>query len=199
MSDEPTSVGAVGPVCARCPRALGRSCCEVAPGEALATLTRADAARIAAHTGLSARRFVEEEGLDEEGAAAYEASRPLFRGYFRKGPVRLTLQQRPQGAGRSACVFHREGAGCALPAQVRPIACRLYPFEQFVDGAWGVMPGRYGSLEAARAGGGACLAVEEGPETGELAALLAAFHTTREALEALGAELAREAEVHGRG
>ena len=82
MSHPDASAGAVGPVCARCPRALGRSCCEVGPGEALATLTRADVARIAAHTGLSARRFVEEEGLDEEAAAAYEASRPLFRGYF---------------------------------------------------------------------------------------------------------------------
>jgi len=194
-----SGAGAFGPVCARCPRALGRSCCEVAPGEALATLTRADVARIAAHTGLGARRFVEEEGLDEEAAAAYEAGRPLFRGYFRKGPVRLTLQQRPQAGGGSACVFHRPGAGCALSAQVRPIACRLYPFDVFADGSWGVMPGRYGALAAAREGGGACLAVEEGPETGELAALLAAFHTTREALEALGAELAREAEAHGRG
>lgn len=191
--------GAVGPVCARCPRALGRSCCEVAPGEALATLTRADVARIAAHTGLGARRFVEEEGLDEASAAAYEASRPLFRGYFRKGPVRLTLQQRPQAGGGSACVFHRAGAGCALPSHVRPIACRLYPFDLFADGSWSVMPGRHGSLEAAREGGGACLAVEEGPETGELEALLAAFHTSLEALQALGAELAYEAKVHGRG
>jgi uncharacterized protein len=199
MSDEATSVGAVGPVCARCPRALGRSCCEVAPGEALATLTRADVARIAAHTGFAARRFVEEEGLDEEAAAAYEAGRPLFRGYFRQGPVRLTLQQRPQAGGRSACVFHRPGAGCALPAHVRPIACRLYPFDVFADGTWGVMPGRYGALEAAREGGGACLAVEEAPAEGDFEALLAAFHATREALAALGAQLAHEARVHGRG
>ena len=194
-----SGAGAFGPVCARCPRALGHSCCEVGPGEALATLTRADAARIAAHTGLSLRRFTEEEGLDEEAASAYEASRPLFRGYFRRAPVRLTLQQRPQAGGRSACVFHRAGSGCALPEDVRPIACRLYPFERFADGSWGAMPGRYGSLAAARVGGGACLAVEEAPEVGELEALLAAFHTTREVLEALGAELARESRVHGLG
>ncbi|WP_370458916.1 hypothetical protein [Aggregicoccus sp. 17bor-14] len=170
-------------------------------GEALATLTRADVERIAQHTGLSARRFVEEEGLSEEDAAAYERSRPLFRGYFRKAPVRLTLQQRAQGGGGSACVFHRAGTGCALPSDVRPLACRLYPFERFMDGSWGVMPGRHGSLEAARAGGSACLAVEEAPAEGEGAweALLRAFGTCAEALEALGAELARDAAAHGRG
>jgi uncharacterized protein len=203
MSRQPH--GAVGPVCARCPRVLGSSCCEVGPGEALATLTRADAARIAQATGLSLRRFVEEEGLTEEDAAAYEAARPLFRGYFRKGPVRLTLQQRPQGAGRSACVFHRPGEGCALGSDVRPLACRLYPFERFADGSWGVMPGRYGSLAAARAGGGGCLAVEEAPDaagatgTDALAPLLRAFATSLEALEALGAALALETAAHGRG
>ncbi len=82
----------VEPACARCPKLLGTSCCEVREGEeGLATLTRADVARIAAHTGLSPRRFVHEEGLTEEEAAGYESRRPFYRGYFRRGPVRLTL------------------------------------------------------------------------------------------------------------
>lgn len=87
-----------GPVCARCPAALGSSCCEVREGELLATLTRADVARLAAHTGLAARRFVQEEALTEEEAAGYEARRPLYRGYFRRQPVRLSLRTTREGA-----------------------------------------------------------------------------------------------------
>lgn len=180
-----------GPACARCPKLLGTSCCEVREGEGLATLTRADVARIAGHTGLSPRRFVHEEGLTEEEAAEYEARRPFYRGYFRRGPVRLTLVVRS-----GACLFHERSRGCALPAQARPVACRLYPFERQADGGWSVAVGRYGDLEVAREGGGACLAVEEAEGMEDV---LAAFATTWEALEALGEQLAGEARAHGRG
>ncbi len=181
----------MGPVCARCPRVLGTSCCEVKEGEHLATLTRADVERIATHTGLGTRRFVAEEYLTEEESAGYEARRPLYRGYFRRGPVRLTLATR---AG--ACVFHEKGRGCVLPGDVRPVACRLYPFERWPDGSWSVQMERYGDLDEARAGSGACLAVEE---AGSMEDVLAAFDTTREAVESLGGQLAREAWAHGRG
>ncbi|HSP78396.1 MAG TPA: hypothetical protein VLQ93_07700 [Myxococcaceae bacterium] len=181
-----------GPVCARCPAALGSSCCEVREGELLATLTRADVARLAAHTGLAARRFVLEEALTEEEAAGYEARRPLYRGYFRRQPVRLSLRTTREGA----CVFLVPGQGCGLPAEVRPVACRLYPFERWPDGSWSVMVGRYGDLAEARAGGGACLAVEEAED---MEAVLAAFGTSREEVEALGAQLAEEARAHARG
>jgi Fe-S-cluster containining protein len=187
VTDTPPS----GPVCARCPRLLGRSCCEVKEGEHLAALTRADVERITAHTGLASRRFVTEEYLTEEEAAGYEARRPLYRGYFRRGPVRLTLLTR---AG--ACVFHERGRGCGLPALVRPVACQLYPFERWPDGSWSVQMGRYGDLEAAREGGGACLAVEE---AGSMEEVLGVFHTTREAVEMLGAQLAEDSRRHGRG
>ncbi len=180
-----------GPVCARCPAALGASCCEVKEDERLATLTRADVARIAEHTGLSTRRFVVEEGLTEEEAADYEARRPLYRGYFHRRPVRWTLAVR---AG--ACVFHEKGRGCGLPADVRPVACRLYPFERWPDGSWSVQVGRYGDLAEARAGGSACLAVEEAESMEDV---LATFGTTRETVEGLGAQLARETREHGRG
>lgn len=180
-----------GPVCARCPAALGGSCCEVKEGEHLATLTRADVARICEHTGLAPRRFVTEEYLTDEEAADYEARRPLYRGYFRRGPVRLTLVTR---AG--ACVFHEQGKGCGLPADVRPVACRLYPFERWPDGSWSVQMSRYGDLAEARAGGGACLAVEEAEN---MEHVLSAFGTTRESVEALGEQLAQETREHGRG
>jgi Fe-S-cluster containining protein len=170
---------------------LGASCCEVKEDERLATLTRADVERIAAHTRMAARRFVVEEGLTEEEAADYEGRRPLYRGYFRRGPVRLTLAVR---AG--ACVFHEKGRGCGLPADVRPVACRLYPFERWPDGSWSVQVGRYGDLAEARAGGDACLGVEEAESMEDV---LATFGTTREAVEELGEQLARETREHGRG
>ncbi|MBM7113678.1 hypothetical protein [Archangium primigenium] len=180
-----------GSVCARCPRLLGASCCEVKEGERLATLTRADVERIQAHTRLAARRFVDEEVLSHEEAAEYEARRPLYRGYFARAPVRLTLRTR---AG--ACVFHAPGKGCVLPAEVRPVACRLYPFERWPDGSWSVQMGRYGDLSEARAGGDACLAVEEADS---MDGVLELFGTTREQVEALGEVLAGETGRHGRG
>ena len=180
-----------GPVCARCPVVLGGSCCEVKEDEHLATLTRADVERMSAHTRLAPRRFVVEEYLTEEEAVAYEVRRPLYRGYFRKGPVRLTLATR---AG--ACVFHEKGRGCGLPSDVRPVACRLYPFERWPDGSWSVQVSRYGDLAEARAGGGACLGVEEAEGMDDV---LAAFGTTRESVESLGEQLAEETRDHGRG
>jgi uncharacterized protein len=181
-----------GPVCARCPAMLGHSCCEVKEGERLATLTRADVARIRAHTGLVPWRFMLEEPLSEEEAAGYEARRPLYRGYFRRAPVRWSLRVSRQ----DACVFLVPGRGCGLPAAVRPVACRLYPFERWPDGSWSVLVGRYGNLAEARAEGEACLAVEEAED---MAMVLAAFGTSQEAVEALGAQLAEEAWAHGRG
>jgi len=180
-----------GPVCARCPRVLGASCCEVKEGERLATLTRADVERIHAHTGLAPRRFVDEEPLTHDEARDYEERRPLYRGYFRRAPVRLTLRTR---AG--ACVFHERGRGCGLPGDVRPRACRLYPFERWPDGSWSVQMGRHGDLDEARRLGGACLAVEEADS---MESVLTLFSTTREAVEALGATLAEETRRHGRG
>ncbi|ATB28490.1 hypothetical protein [Melittangium boletus] len=180
-----------GPVCARCPRMLGASCCEVKEGERLATLTRSDVERITAHTGFSPRRFLDEEYLTHDEAAGYEERRPLYRGYFRRAPVRLTLLTRG-----GACVFHERGRGCVLPADVRPLACRLYPFERWPDGSWSVQMGRYGDLDEARRGGEACLAVEEAES---MEGVLELFGTTREQVEFLGERLAGETRRHGRG
>lgn len=177
-------------VCARCPKVLGTSCCQLRPGEQLATLTWADVRRIREHTGWSARRFVEEEWMSEGDAADYEARRPLYRGYFRREPKRLTLAQR-----NAACVFLDPVKGCSL-GEARPLACRLYPFEQWADGSWSVAVGRAGDLAEARAQGGACLAVEEATE---MRGVLAAFGFDQKEVEALGARLIQEAAAHGRG
>jgi len=187
----PSPMSAPSHVCARCPRVLGASCCEVKPGEQLATLTLADVARIVEATGRSPARFCEDEWLTEAEAQDYEARRPLYAGYFRHQPRRFTLQRRD-----GACVFLDRQRGCSLSAEVRPTACRLYPFELWADGAWSLQVDRYGTLDAARAAGGAaCLAVEEASAMEDV---LAAFDTTRAQVEALGAQLASEVREHAR-
>jgi Fe-S-cluster containining protein len=178
-------------VCARCPRALGESCCEVQDGERLATLTWSDVDRIAAHTGRAGRSFAELDPLTESLALEYEARRPLYRGYFARGPFRLTLRRR---AG--ACVFLDRARGCRLPPEVRPTACQLYPFELAADGSWTLMVQRFGTLEAARrAPGESCLAVEEARSLDELHR---AFGLSNAQVESLAGRLREEVRAHAR-
>jgi Fe-S-cluster containining protein len=175
------------PVCARCPRALGVSCCEAEGEERLALLTPTDIVRIRDAVRRRAETFVEEEWVDEAEAAAYEARRPLYRGYFRKGPRRQTLR-RVSGA----CVFLDRRTGCTLSPGIRPTACLLYPFDQLPDGSWSLQVSRFGSLpEAARARNG-CLAVEEGERMDDV---LDALGLDPEAVEALGERLWREVQA----
>lgn len=177
-------------VCARCPRVLGTSCCEVKGDEQLATLTWADADRLEAATGRPASAFTEWEWLGEEAAARWALLHPRWGAYFGPSTRRLTLRR-----SGGACVFH--GAqGCTLTAQQRPTACRLYPFEVRPHGQWGLQVDRFGSIdEALAAGEHACLAVEEADS---FEALWAAFETDRPALEALAQRLGEEARAHGR-
>ena len=144
--------------CARCAAALGRSCCQVADGEHLATLTWSDVERIeAAGQGLRAQ-FVAQEALDEAQAAEYEARRPLYRGYFETGEAqRLTLRRR-----QGACVFFSAQGGCRLDEATRPTACLLYPFDVDAEGRVSLQVDRFPTLDEARAApGGGCLAVQE--------------------------------------
>jgi Fe-S-cluster containining protein len=178
-------------VCARCPKVVGRSCCQTEAEERLATLTRADVARVASHTGLSPARFSEGEWLTHEEAHAYEARRPLWAGYFRRSTERLTLRR--QGG---ACVFLGPG-GCRLPAEVRPLACRLFPFEVWPDGTVGVGVERRGEVGPAPAGEESpCLAVEEADS---LEGLLGAFGLTPEEVRALATTLRAEVRQHALG
>ncbi len=174
-------------VCARCPKALGASCCEVKEDEYLALLTGADIRRIGEHVRRRPEHFVEEEWVERDEALEYEARRPLYRGYFRHSLLRRSLKRRD-----GACVFLDRETGCTLPAEVKPTACLLYPFEQVADGSWSVAVARYGSLEAAKGQWDACLAVEEAKR---MADVLRAFGTTRPEVEALGERLRREVQA----
>jgi len=178
------------PVCARCPRVLGTSCCEVREDEKLATLTLADVERIARHAARSAEIFCEDEWLSELEAQRYEARRPLYEGYFRHQPRRLTLRRKD-----GACVFLDRARGCTLGPEVRPTACRLYPLELWPDGVWSLQVERHGSVEAARTAPGSCLAVEE---ASELEPLANALGMTRAQVEALGEQLREEVKRHAR-
>jgi Fe-S-cluster containining protein len=178
--------------CSRCATLLGRSCCQVEADEALATLTQADVRRIQNATRLARPRFVEEEVLEEEAARAYEQLRPGWRGYFRRGTVRLTLAR-----SEGACVFYAAGTGCTLSMETRPTACLLYPFEPAEDGGWTLAVERQGSVAQARASGEPrCLAVEEASGR---SALLRAFHTSAGALRTLGERLRAEVRAHASG
>jgi Fe-S-cluster containining protein len=166
--------------CARCPAVLGRSCCEAESGEWLATLTDADVARMQAYLQRAARVFCEDEWLSVEEARAYELHRPLYAGYFRHGPKRLTLK-----TAKGACVLLDRAAGCVLPDEVRPTACRLYPFEPWPDGTFSVLA----------TGESRCLAVDEADG---VAALQTALGLSPEKLAALTEQLRREVQAHAR-
>jgi uncharacterized protein len=177
--------------CARCSKALGSSCCEVLPGEQLASLTLADVERISRHARVKAEAFSEDEWLPEHEAIAYEARRPLYMGYFRHGPRRITLKTR-----EGACVFLDRKTGCVLPGDVRPTACQLYPFELFPSGKWSLQVDRHGSVAEARSSGAlACLAVEESKRMAEI---LRAFGLTRADVERLGEQISAEVKDHAR-
>jgi Fe-S-cluster containining protein len=110
-------------ICAACPKAVGRSCCEVEGDLRLASLTSGDIARIEAATGRRAQFFVDHEVLTPMEQQKYERLRPANAGMVRDG-VRRHLRAR-----NGACVFHRTDQGCTLPVEARPLNCRLYPFE----------------------------------------------------------------------
>ena len=173
--------------CARCAETLGRSCCQPAPGERLATLTATDVERIQAATGWRRERFVEHEPFVAEQTLAYEARRPGYRGYFRTTTVRWGLR-----AERGACVFLGKD-GCTLEATTRPTACLLYPFEPGEHG-WTLAVERSDSVElAARSGEPRCLAAEEAHGRG---ALLRSFAIDIEGLTALFDRLRAEVQAH---
>lgn len=176
-------------VCARCPKLLGRSCCEVVEGQKLATLTSADVRRISAYLRQRPERFSEVEWLSVGEVATYEAHYPILRGYFASSTGRTTLR-----AQDGACVLFRPGEGCTLPSDVRPRLCRLYPFEVRA-GFVRPLVARYGSVPDAKAAQDGCLAMEEAED---LDALYAAFGTSEAEVKAMSAALGDEAREHGR-
>jgi hypothetical protein len=150
-------------------------CCEVPPGEKLATLTFADMDRIEAATGLPRQRFVEEEQLDTAVRLFYETSRPLYRGVF-VGGLRHGLR-----AVRGACVFFEPGHGCSLPPEAKPVACQLYPFDFDLAGELTLVDAPH------------CLALQRAESWPQL---LRMFGTSRRALRKLQKQAVQECSDH---
>lgn len=161
-------------VCADCVIQNGRSCCEVEEGERLTTLTFSDIERIEAATGVPGHRFVELERLSPDEAQAYEEARPIYRGLFATG-IRYGLKAR-----HGACVFLEKDRGCVLDEEIKPTACRLFPFD--LDAL-----GRLTLVDAP------CLAVDRADGK---AALLRLFGTTEDRVRSLLDRAQAEVRAH---
>ena len=115
--------------CAAC-HAQGLGCCRLgAEGTArMFGLTRGEVEVIAQASGLEPEKFVVSDRASSEFLADLAAIHPLFLQTM-PGGGRLRLAVAPDGA----CVFLGP-RGCKLPAEVRPLYCRLYPFWFSQDG-----------------------------------------------------------------
>ena len=109
-------------LCARCARHM-KTCCQTSEVYA----TPADVARIASHTGLS--DFTEYR-VPEDPIYLENADDPNWVRYvFRDDGTRRIVKRRPGGD----CIFLGE-AGCTLPLEVRPLICRIYPYDYNEEG-----------------------------------------------------------------
>ncbi|MGC1276170.1 MAG: YkgJ family cysteine cluster protein [Planctomycetaceae bacterium] len=104
-------------LCARCSRRQ-QTCCQ----QTDIVLTAGDVARVAAHVGHS--DFIESRPA---GSAEYadQDDDPTWRdATFRADGTRRVVKHRENGD----CTF-LGSTGCTLPGDVRPLICRLFPFE----------------------------------------------------------------------
>ncbi len=109
-------------LCARCARHT-KTCCQ----DREIYTTRGDVERIADHTG---RRDFFEFLPPRDPAYLDQDDDPLWRDYvFQLDGTRRVLRQQPTGD----CVF-LGSIGCVLPLEVRPLACRLYPYDYTEQG-----------------------------------------------------------------
>lgn len=112
--------------CAKCAK-VQRTCCQ----RAEVLVTTGDVARIARYTGrddFHVRRTPTDPAYLESG------DDPNWTGYvFDANGAREVLNRRSDGD----CVFLGE-TGCSLPTDVRPLVCRLYPFQYNEAGITGV-------------------------------------------------------------
>ncbi|GIW90370.1 MAG: hypothetical protein KatS3mg109_0802 [Pirellulaceae bacterium] len=105
------------PICVRCAR-VQKTCCQtsevyVSPG---------DVRRIAAYTG---QWDFFHDALPSDPVYAEQDDDPPWRDLvFQPDGKRRILRRQPSGD----CVFLGP-AGCRLPLEVRPLVCRLYPFD----------------------------------------------------------------------
>lgn len=109
-------------LCARCAR-IQETCCQVCE----IYVSPGDARRIASHVG---RRDFFEDRPPIDARYADQDDDPLWRDQvFRPDGSRRVLKRASSGD----CGF-LGSAGCVLPLEVRPIVCRLYPFEYDATG-----------------------------------------------------------------
>jgi Fe-S-cluster containining protein len=106
---------------------IERTCCQTSE----VFVTEGDKQRIAEHTG---RLDFWENRAPEDPSYLDQADDPRWaRGVFRPDGTRPILKREPGGD----CTFlGREG--CSLPVEVRPLVCRMYPFEYSEKGVEGV-------------------------------------------------------------
>jgi uncharacterized protein len=111
-------------LCVRCARHQ-RTCCQTAE----VFVTRGDVRRIEAHT--AATGFWEfRPPADPVYLHLEDDDDPLWRdNVFQPDGSRRVLRKQPGGD----CTFLGP-AGCTLPLEVRPLICRIYPFDYTADG-----------------------------------------------------------------
>lgn len=104
-------------ICVRCARHM-KTCCQTSE----VYTTAADERRIAQHTG---RADFTEFRRPANRSYLGDDDDPLWRDrVFRPDGSRRVLKRRENGD----CTFLGE-RGCVLPLEVRPLICRLYPFD----------------------------------------------------------------------
>jgi Fe-S-cluster containining protein len=86
--------------------------------------TLGDVRRIAAHTGLNGRDFTEFRPPADPAYADQEDDPAWAQHVFRADGTRRVLKRRANGD----CLFLGPH-GCRLPLEVRPLICRIYPYD----------------------------------------------------------------------
>ena len=124
---EQTMKGADEPICATC-AAAGKTCCQ----STQVFVSGGDLERIAAATG--GRDFFEYAAADRDEYNPDDD--PLWARIFAADGRRRVLRHKG-GRGGGDCMFLGD-AGCVLAENVRPMICRLYPFEYDGDAIKGV-------------------------------------------------------------
>jgi Fe-S-cluster containining protein len=104
-----------------------RTCCQTSE----VFVTEGDKERIAGHTG---RADFWEIRAPADPSYLDQGDDPLWaRAAFRPDGTRPILRRKPDGD----CTFLGK-EGCTLPVEVRPLVCRMYPFEYSERGVEGV-------------------------------------------------------------
>lgn len=109
-------------LCVRCARQQ-KTCCQFSE----IFTTRGDVQRIEAHTD---RRGFTEFRVPDNPEYLDQDDDPVWRdNVFRRDGSRRVLRRLPNGD----CTFLGD-RGCTLPLEVRPLVCRLYPYDYTSEG-----------------------------------------------------------------